>query len=46
MNTTVDDIDADFQSYLGNWTNVVTDISSAGGSLEITFSSRRVTILG
>ena len=44
MNTTGYDIDADFQSYLGNWTNVVTDISSAGaGSLEVTFSSNAAT---
>ena len=30
LNTTGYDIDGDFQSYLGNWTSVVTDISSAG----------------
>ena len=44
VNTTGYDIDADFQSYLGNWTSVVTDISSAGaGSLEVTFSSNAAT---
>lgn len=44
MNTTGYDIDADFQSYLGNWTSVMTDISSAGaGSLEVTFSSNAAT---
>ena len=44
VNTTGYDIDADFQSYLGNWTSVVSDISSAGaGSLEVTFSSNAAT---
>ena len=33
LNTTGYDIDGDFQSYLGNWTSVITDISSAGGGL-------------
>ena len=44
LNTTGYDIDGDFQSYLGNWTSVVTDISSAGaGTLEVTFSSNAAT---
>ena len=44
LNTTGYDIDGDFQSYLGNWTSVVTDISSAGaGTLEFTFSSNAAT---
>ena len=44
LNTTGYDIDGDFQSYLGNWTTVVTDISSAGaGTLEVTFSSNAAT---
>ena len=39
MNTTGYDIDADLQSYISNWTNVVKDISSAGkGSLEVKIS--------
>ena len=44
LNTTGYDIDGDFQSYLGNWTSVITDISSAGaGTLEVTFSSNAAT---
>ena len=44
LNTTGYDIDGDFQSYLGNWTSVVTDISSAGaGTLEVTFSTNAAT---
>ena len=44
LNTTGFDIDSDFQSYLGNWTSMVTDISSAGaGVLEVKFSSNAAT---
>ena len=44
LNTTGYDIDGDFQSYLGNWTSVISDISSAGGgTLEVTFSSNAAT---